>query len=120
MLIREVELFPDNARAHLEIAFQHLERGNAADALPSARASVRLVPDVYSSHLALGRALVAGDALAESLAELEEAARLGPEVPDVYVALAQAYARAGRPEDVERARRKLRELDAERQPYLSP
>ncbi len=116
MLNREVALFPDNGKAHLEVAFQHLERGNAVDALPSARASVRLAPDVYSSHLALGRALIENDALAEGLTELEVAARLDPQVPDVYVALAQAYARAGRAADVERVRHKLLELDAQRQP----
>jgi tetratricopeptide (TPR) repeat protein len=119
-LEKEVELDPDNVRAHLEIAFQHLERGNGADALPSAQASVRLAPDVYSTHLALGRALLANDAVDEGLVELERAARLGPEVPDVLVALAQAYARAGRSDDVARTRQKLRELEARRQPSESP
>jgi predicted Zn-dependent protease len=75
---------------------------------------------VYSSHLALGRALVAGDALEEGLAELEQAARLGPEVADVHVALARAYARVGRTADVERARQRLLELDAQRQPGQAP
>jgi tetratricopeptide (TPR) repeat protein len=119
-LNKEVELFPDNVRAHLEVAFHHLERGDAVDALPSARAAARLAPQVYTSHLALGRALVASDALEEGLAELEEAARLGPEVPDVQIALAQAYAQAGRSADVERARQKLLELDARRQPQQAP
>ncbi|MCG6926154.1 MAG: tetratricopeptide repeat protein [Acidobacteria bacterium] len=119
MLNKEVEISPDNARAHLEVAFQHLERGDAVDALPSARAAVRISPDVYTSHLALGRALVARNELAQGLTELEEAARLGPEVSAVYLALAQAYARAGRPEDVERARQKLLELDAQNQPSQS-
>jgi tetratricopeptide (TPR) repeat protein len=116
-LEREVELFPDNARAHLEIAFHHLDRGDPTDALPSARESVRLAPDVHSSHLALGRALLARDAVEEAVTELEEAARLGPEEADVYVALAQAYARAGRTAEVAKARQKLLELDAEQQPY---
>ena len=118
MLSREAALFPENGKAHLEVAFQYLERGEARDALPSAREAVRLIPDASASHLALGRALVADDSLTEGLAELEEAARLGPNVPDVYVALAQAYARAGRTTDVERVRQKLLELDAERQPHL--
>jgi len=116
---REVQLFPDNARAHLEIAFSHLERGDAEDALPSAEAAVRLAPDVYTSHLALGRALVAGDAVEQGLAELEEAARLGPDVSDVYLAMARAYAQLDRPADVERVRQKLQELDAAKQPHLS-
>jgi len=114
MLQKEVDLFPDHAGAHLEIAFEALDRGQPVDALAPARAAARLAPEVYSSHLALGRALLATEALDEGLAELEEAARLGPEVPDVYVALAQAYALAGRAGDVARAREKLRELDAKR------
>lgn len=114
MLRQELELFPDHAGAHLEIAFEALDRGQPSDALAPARAAVRLEPEASSGHLALGRALLATGALDEGLAELEAAARLAPDVPDVYVALAQAYARAGRPADVERAREKLRALDAKR------
>jgi tetratricopeptide (TPR) repeat protein len=113
-LQKKAQLFPDDPAAHLEIAFEILERGRSADALVPARAAARLAPDLFSSHLALGRALVATGTLDEGIAELEEAARLAPEDQDVQLALAQAYASAGRPADVERARTKLRELDAKR------
>jgi predicted Zn-dependent protease len=63
-------------------------------------------------HLALGRALAATGETEQSLVELEKAARLLPESRGVYLALAQVYASAGRTADVERARAKLRELDA--------
>jgi tetratricopeptide (TPR) repeat protein len=118
MLRREVELFPDNAQAHIQIAFEILTRGAPADALPSARASVLLAPDLFASHLALGRVLVETGAIEEGLDELEQAARLAPEVPDIQVALARGYARAGRTEDVERARARLSELLAAQRPEL--
>jgi predicted Zn-dependent protease len=111
-LRREVELFPDNAEAHLEIAFDLLERGNPADALTPARTAARLLPDSPSSHLALGRALLATGAIQEAIGELEDASRLDPSARDTYVALAQAYARAGRTADVERTRATLQRLDA--------
>ena len=116
MLRKEVELFPDNAQAHIQIAFEILTRGNPADALPSARASVLLAPDIFASHLVLGRVLVETGAVEDGLAELERAARLAPDVPDIQVALARGYARAGRPDDLERARARLSELLANQRP----
>lgn len=116
MLQKEVELFPDNAQAHLQIAFEVLTRGNAIDALPSARESVRLAPEVFASHLVLGRVLVETGAVEEGLTELERAARLAPEVADIQLALARGYALAGRTDDVERARARLAELLARQRP----
>jgi predicted Zn-dependent protease len=111
-LRREVELFPDNGEAYMEIAFDILERGHPPDALDPARSAVRLLPESPWSHLALGRALLATESVGPAVAELERAATLGPEVREMYVALAQAYAKAGRASDVERARARLQELDA--------
>jgi predicted Zn-dependent protease len=62
----------------------------------------------------LGRALVARGTIDEGIRELEEAERLDPDVRDTYLALALAYAQAGRPEGVTRARARLIELDARR------
>jgi predicted Zn-dependent protease len=111
-LRREAELFPDHGEAHLEIAFAILERGDAREAVEAARAAVRLMPDSPWSRFALGRTLLATDRVEEAVAELEQASRLGPDLRDVYVFLAQAYARAGRAADVERAREALRRLDS--------
>jgi predicted Zn-dependent protease len=110
-LRREVERYPDNGEAHLEIAFDLLERGDPGEALSPARVAVRLLPGSPSSRLALGRALLATGAVTEAVEELETANGLDPSLRDVYVALAQAYARAGRPADVARARARLQELD---------
>jgi predicted Zn-dependent protease len=112
MLQEEARLFPDHTEAQAEIAFEILERGTPTEALAPARAVVRLSPESGVGHLALGRALAATGETEQSLVELEKAARLLPESRGVYLALAQVYASAGRTADVERARAKLRELDA--------
>jgi predicted Zn-dependent protease len=110
-LRKEVQLFPDHAEAHAEIAFEILERGTPGEALAPARTAARLAPDQAASHLAYGRALVATGAVGEGIAELEQAARMAPEDRDVCLALAQAYAAAGRAADVARARARLQEID---------
>jgi len=120
MLQEEVRLFPDNWQAQLQIALDALTRGTPAEALPYAREVVRLAPGVFAGRLALGRALTGVGAVDEGIAELEKAARLAPELSDVYLALAQAYARAGRSEDVERARARLVELRAKATPASRP
>ena len=120
MLRREVGLFPENWQAHLQIALDLLARGTPAEALPHAREAALRAPETFAVHLALGRALIGTDAVGEGIAELEEAARLAPDFPDVYLALAQGYARAGRTEDVERARAKLAALHANQRPQSGP
>jgi tetratricopeptide (TPR) repeat protein len=113
---REVELFPDHGEAQQELALEMLERGDARQAIGPAREAARLRPDSAWSRLALGRALLAQDAVAEATGELEHAERLGPGLREVYVALAQAYARAGRTDDVARVRQALQRLDARQRP----
>ena len=79
MLRREVELFPDYGEAHLEIAFDSVERGNPAEALPPARIAARLLPESPWSHLALGRALLATGGVEEAAGRARAArARSGP------------------------------------------
>ncbi|HVO10678.1 MAG TPA: tetratricopeptide repeat protein [Vicinamibacteria bacterium] len=119
-LRREVELFPDDVHAHLQIALELLGRGQAKEALPSAQEAVRLAPDLFAAHLALGRALVETGTLGEGTAHLERAAELAPDVADIYLALARAYALAGRTADVERMRAKMIETERKRQPQLHP
>ena len=120
VLRQEVGLFPDDVRAHLQIALELLSQGKPLEALPSARESVRLSPSLFASHLALGRALAETGALDQGITELERSAELAPEVPDTYLALARAYALAGRTADVERTRAMARDMDRKRQPQLRP
>jgi tetratricopeptide (TPR) repeat protein len=108
---REVELFPDHALAHVELAFNLLTHGRSEEAKGAARAAVRLEPAGFAGHLALGRALVDTGDLARGIPALETAARLAPGSPEVHLALARAYARAGRRADADRANARFRELE---------
>ena len=103
MLRREVDLFPDHGEAQLEIAF---ELPRARRPRTGAGSGPQRRPGCCRSRSgATWRS--AGPCsrpapLEEAVAELERARVLEPDARDVYVALAQAYARAGRTDDVER------------------
>jgi predicted Zn-dependent protease len=109
---KEIELHPGHVLAHVELSFELLRRGRAADAVAPARAAVKLSPGLFATHLALGRALVDSGSLAPGIRELEAAARAGPGVRETFWALAHAYAQAGRKADAEAARATVRKLDA--------
>lgn len=111
---REVELFPDDVLARVELGFGLLARGREAEAVAPAREAVRLAPGLFAAHLVLGRALAATGALPESVRELETAAALAPRIPAVQLALARAYAQAGRPAEAQRANAAFQALEAAR------
>ena len=111
---REIELHPGHVLARLELGFELLKRGEADQALAPARCATALAPGLFATHLVLGRALVETGDLKGGILELEQAAELGPGVRETFWALANAYARAGRAPDAERAREVVRRLDAAR------
>ncbi len=114
----EVALFPDHVDALVEVALDALEHDRASEAVAPAKAAVRLAPEAVWSHYALGRALVATGATPDGISELERALSLKPAEPDVLLALAQAYARAGRRDAVERVRAELQGVSAHREAQL--
>jgi tetratricopeptide (TPR) repeat protein len=101
---REIDVNPDSAYPHLEIAFELLRRGDAAAARASAERAVALAPALFASHNALGRALAELGEIEPAIRELELAVKLAPEIPEVHFSLANAYARAGRTADAARER----------------
>jgi tetratricopeptide (TPR) repeat protein len=111
---REIELFPDDVLARVELGFALLARGQEAEAVAPAEEAVRLAPGLFATHLVLGRALVATGRLERGVRELETAATLAPQVPEIHLALARAYAQAGRRADAEQANARFRSLDAAR------
>jgi tetratricopeptide (TPR) repeat protein len=111
---REIELFPDDLLARVELAFGLLARGRASEALPPAERAVALAPRLFAAHLALGRALVETGAVERGLGELERAAQLEPGIVEIHWALANAYAGAGRDADAARERETVRALEARR------
>jgi len=110
-LRRAAELRPDDAMAHLQIAFELLARGAFAEARDSAMKAVELAPGLFAARNALGRALVEMGDMAAGIRELEVAVRLAPESAETHFTLARAYAKAGRPEDAARERAVFAELE---------
>jgi tetratricopeptide (TPR) repeat protein len=110
----EMEVQPGSVYPRLETAFELLKRGDFAGARPYAAEAVKLAPDLFAAHNALGRVLVESDDLPRGIEELEKAARLAPDSPEMFYSLGQAYSRAGRPEDAEKARATFRRLEEAR------
>jgi predicted Zn-dependent protease len=108
---RELEISPSHVPARLQIAFECLKRGDAAQALPVATEAVRLAPDYFAARLALGQVLLETNAIDRAIPELEMAAKLAPGSPQTQFLLARAYARAGRAAEAARARAEFTRLD---------
>jgi len=117
---KEIELFPDDVLARVELAFGLLARGREAEAIAPAEEAVRLAPGLFVTHLVLGRALAATGHLERGIKELETAAVLQPRIPAIQLALARAYAQAGRKADADRANATFRSLETARRGVPSP
>ena len=111
---KEIELFPDDVLARVELAFGLLARGREAEAVAPAETAARLAPGLFVTHLVLGRALVATGRLEPGIREIETAAAMEPRIPEIQLALARAYAQAGRKADADRASAAFRSLEAGR------
>jgi predicted Zn-dependent protease len=108
---RELEISPSHVPARLQIAFEYLKRGEAAEALPFAVDAGKLAPDHFAARLALGQVLLEMNDVPRAIPELEKAATLAPGSPQAQFMLARAYARAGRPAEAARARAEFTRLD---------
>jgi tetratricopeptide (TPR) repeat protein len=111
---REIELFPDDVLARVELGFGLLARGREAEATAPAEEAVRLAPGLFVTHLVLGRALAATGGLERGIRELETAAAMEPRIPEIQLALARAYAQAGRKQEADRANRAFRSIEEAR------
>ncbi len=108
---REIEISPSHVPARLQIAYEFLKRGNAAQARRPAEEAVALAPEQFAAHLALGQVLLDTNDVAGAVRELEAAVARAPGSPQTYFMLARAYARAGRTAEAERARAEFTRLD---------
>ena len=109
---REIELFPDDVLARVELALRPPGPGPEQEAVAPAEAAARLAPGLFVTHLVLGRALAATGHVDAGIRELETAASLQPRIPEIQLALARAYAQAGRKADADRARAAFQSLEA--------
>jgi tetratricopeptide (TPR) repeat protein len=117
---KEIELFPDDVLARVELGFGLLARGREEEAIAPAEEAVRLAPGLFVTHLVLGRALAATGRLERGIRELERAAALQLQIPAIQLALARAYAQAGRKLDADRARAAFQSLEAARRGAPTP
>lgn len=115
-LRRELEISPRHVPARVGIIVEYLKRGEAAAALPFAKAAVELDPRNFVTHTLYGRALAESGDLAPGITELELAAKLAPDSPQTRVALATAYSKAGRKDDAARERAVFLKLKAQDKP----
>lgn len=109
---RVVAMQPSHVPAMLQLAFQMIKEGRYEEALPYAENAVKAEPEFFAAHNALGRVLLELGQTDRAIAELERAARIAPNSVQTYFALARAYQRAGRTEDVKRARDTFTKLEA--------
>ncbi len=73
---KEIELFPDDVLARVELGFGLLARGRETEATAPAEEAARLAPGLFVTHLVLGRALAATGRLERGIRELETAAAM--------------------------------------------
>jgi tetratricopeptide (TPR) repeat protein len=110
---RVLAMQPSHVPAMLQLAFHMIKEGRYEEARPYAENAVLAEPESFAAHNALGRVLLELDQTDRAIAELETATRLAPGSVQTYFALARAYQRAGRTEDVKRARETFIRLEAE-------
>jgi tetratricopeptide (TPR) repeat protein len=109
---RVLTMQPTHVPAMLQLAFHLIKEGRYEEALPYAENAVKTDPEFFATHNALGRTLLELDQVDRSITELETAAKLAPNSVQTYFALARAYQRAGRTDDVKRARETFTRLEA--------
>jgi tetratricopeptide (TPR) repeat protein len=109
---RVLALQPTHVPAMLQLAFHLMKEGRYEEAKEYAEKAVAAEPEFFAAHNALGRALLELDQVDRAIVELETAARLAPNSVQTYFSLARAYQKAGRTEDVKRARETFTRLDA--------
>lgn len=93
-----------DARFSLGSVYARIDR--VADAMKELQVALDLEPDHYRANLLRGRILSLGGQVGPSLPYLERAARSAEASAEAHLFLAEAYAKAGRPEDAERERHK--------------
>jgi tetratricopeptide (TPR) repeat protein len=108
---RELELSPGHVPTLLQLAFEHLKRGEAEKGLPYAEKAVQLDPKMVLARNALGRILLELGQIDRAVGELEAGVKLESSNPEMYYALARAYSKAGRDADAQRARSEFMRLD---------
>jgi Tfp pilus assembly protein PilF len=107
----EIAISPRHVPARLQMVFELVKRGDAAQARPYAEEAVKLEPANFATHLALGQVWFESGGTDKAIASFERAVTMAPGSPQAHFLLARAYARAGRTADAERERNEFRRLE---------
>jgi len=94
-----VAKYPQNARAHNNLAWALLPQGKTAEANAHFARAVELQPDYVTGHYNWGVTLLDQGRIAEAITQLETAVRLAPIHADAHVNLGNALLRAQRAAD---------------------
>jgi tetratricopeptide (TPR) repeat protein len=119
-LRRELEIFPQNVAAMLELARMDMEGDRSAEALDLAKRAVELEPKNADAHHVLGWVSLTKDQLQESVKELEIAKQLAPDGATIRSQLAMAYNRLGRKDEAKAEMATFTALKAKEGVFVPP
>jgi tetratricopeptide (TPR) repeat protein len=108
---KELQIQPNDPESLMQIAYEYLKQGKAAEALPWAKEAVEVVPSNFAAQRALGEALIETGDHEQGIQHLETAVKQAPDSPGAHFALAKAYQRVGRSADAARERAEFTRLD---------
>jgi tetratricopeptide (TPR) repeat protein len=107
-LARDPKHFP----AQLQLGILAMAEGKFEEAAEFVRKAVEIDPKHFTGHFALGRVYLYQNDLENAIRELEKTTTLAPDFPAAFYSLSQAYQRAKRPKESERARAEFMRLEA--------
>jgi Flp pilus assembly protein TadD len=95
-LKKALEIDPDDARCHNNLADVLFRTGSIDEAIVQYQKTLELKPDSYQVHKDLGRALLIKERFAEAVPQLAQALEREPDSADLHNKLGRALAGAGR------------------------
>jgi tetratricopeptide (TPR) repeat protein len=108
---QELKVSPRHPWAKMQLAYEHIRRGDFESARPWAEQAVDEAPNVFVARRALGQVLLETGDIEGAIRELEAGVKMEPNSPAMRFSLARAYRRAGRAADAEREQMEFTRLE---------